>query len=225
MALTPDDVVLWRHGWLVVNQTIATTWGIMGLLTLGSWGLTRSFTRRESPSLWWQSLEIVVIAMRDQIREVGLRPAERFMPFLGTLFLFLASAALLTIVPGYVSPSSSLSTTTALALAVFLAVPLLGSQAGGFRRYLGHFVEPVPLLLPFHILSEVTRTVALAVRLFGNALSESMVVGIMLTIAPFFFPVLVSLLGLVIGFVQAYIFAMLATVYVAAAGRVTEGGP
>lgn len=223
MHLTPDDVVLWRHGGISLNLTIMTTWGLMALLTLGSWLVTRRLSREIQVSRWQNLLEIVVVAIRDQIREAGLSPAERYIPFIGTLFLLLASAALLTILPGYESPSSSLSTTTALALAVFFAVPILGVLRVGWRAYLAHFLEPSPFLLPFNLLSELSRTLALAIRLFGNAMSGGMILAILLTIAPFFFPVLMSLLELLTGFVQAYIFAVLATVYVAAAGQV-EGG-
>lgn len=223
MHVTPDEVVFWRHGWISLNLTIVTTWGVMALLTVGSWLVTRRLSAELRVARWQSLLEIVLQGIRDQIREAGLSPAERYLPFIGTLFLLLAGSALLTVLPGYESPSSSLSTTTALALAVFLAVPFFGVSAVGWRGYLSHFLEPSPILLPFNLLSDVSRTLALAIRLFGNAMSGSMILAILLSIAPFFFPVLMSLLELLTGVVQAYIFAVLATVYVAAASQQAEG--
>ncbi len=223
MHLSPDEVVLWRHGAIVLNQTIATTWVVMAGLALGAWLVTRRLTDAPTITPWQNALEIVVLGIRRQIRDAGLSPAERYLPFIGTLFLFIATSAALTILPGYHAPTASLSTTTALALAVFVAVPLYGTRAGGLRGYLAHFLEPSPWLLPLHVLEELSRTLALAVRLFGNAMSGGLIVAILLAVAPFFFPVLMSLLKLLTGTVQAYIFAVLATVYIAAAARVAPG--
>jgi F-type H+-transporting ATPase subunit a len=232
MRLTPDEVVLWAYGPLHLNATIVTTWGIMVLLAGGSRLVTRRLSHGESPSRWQLALEAVVTGIEEQLREAGLVQPERFLPFLGTLFLFLVTAAWLTILPGYESPSSSLSTTTALAVAAFVAVPVYGMRTHGLRGYLAHYLQPTPIMLPFNIIEDFSRTLALAVRLFGNAMSGGLVLGILLTVAPFFFPVLTSLLELLTGTVQAYIFAVLATVYVAAAVRVpeslsspTEGAP
>ena len=223
MRLSPDETLITRIGGLPINATIATTWAIMALLTVGAWLVTRRLTDETRISRWQHVLEVLVLGVRDQIREAGLSRPEPYVPFVGTLFVFLAAAALLTILPGYESPSSSLSTAAALAFAVFVAVPVFGLRRGGLRGYLAHFVEPTPLMLPFHVIGDLSRTLALAVRLFGNAMSGSMLIAILLTIAPFFFPVLMRLLELLTGIVQAYIFAVLATVYIAAASQVGGG--
>jgi F-type H+-transporting ATPase subunit a len=148
---------------------------------------------------------------------VGLRQPRDYLPFLGTLFVFVALASLLVIIPGYEPPTGSLSTTAALAICVFVAVPFYGIRKQGLRRYLQSYLKPLPLLLPFNILAEFTRTLALAVRLFGNMMSGTMILAILLVITPFIFPVVMSALALLTGIVQAYIFSILATVYIAAA--------
>lgn len=142
---------------------------------------------------------------------------QRYVAFIGTLFVFIATANVLTVVPGYLPPTSSLSTTAALALCVFVAVPVFGIRQRGWRGYLKSYLEPTIIMLPFNVISELSRTLALAVRLFGNMMSGAMIVAILLTITPFIFPVVMTLLGLLTGLVQAYIFSILATVYIAAA--------
>ncbi|HEX7972156.1 MAG TPA: F0F1 ATP synthase subunit A, partial [Thiobacillus sp.] len=142
-----------------------------------------------------------------------------YLGFLGTLFLFIATAALFTVVPGYAPPTGSLSTTTALAICVFVAVPLYGIAEQGLGGYLKEYLKPTAIMLPFNIISELSRTLALAVRLFGNMMSGTMILAILLSIAPFIFPIALSALGLLTGMVQAYIFTILATVYIAAATR------
>ena len=155
--------------------------------------------------------------MQQQIKDVGLRQPEKFIGFLGTLFLFVAAAALCTVIPGYEPPTGSLSTTAALALCVLIAVPMFGIADQGVGGYLKSYLEPTVIMLPFNLISEVSRTLALAVRLFGNMMSGAMILAILLTITPFLFPILMILLGLLTGMVQAYIFSILAAVYIAAA--------
>jgi F-type H+-transporting ATPase subunit a len=166
---------------------------------------------------WQNLLEVVVIAIHDQIREVGLRQPRRYFTFLGTLLVFIAVATLFTVIPGYEPPTGSLSTTTALAICVFIAVPLYGIKEQGLGGYLRSYLEPTPIMLPFNIISEFSRTLALAVRLFGNIMSGTMILAILLTVTPFIFPIVMSALGLLTGLLQAYIYSILATVYVAAA--------
>jgi F-type H+-transporting ATPase subunit a len=143
----------------------------------------------------------------------------------GTLFLFIALANLGTVIPGYEPPTSSLSTTAALALCVFVAVPLFGIEDQGMGGYLKSYAEPTVIMLPFNIISELSRTLALAVRLFGNMMSGAMIIGILLTITPFIFPIVMTALGLLTGMVQAYIFSILAAVYIAAATRARKPKP
>ena len=222
MHLSSDDVVFWRFGFMKLNLTIVTTWVLMALLAGGSAAITRRLSSGIVISRWQGFLEIVVTLSRRQIGEVGLRHPEKFMPYLVTLFLFIATANLCTILPGYEPPTGSLSTTTALAISVFIAVPLFGIAGKGVMAYLKSYAEPTWIMLPFNIISELTRTLALAVRLFGNMMSGVMIMAILLTISPLFFPVLMNILGLLTGMVQAYIFSILATVYIAAATRSDE---
>ncbi|MDH6098517.1 F0F1 ATP synthase subunit A [Anabaenopsis sp. FSS-46] len=153
------------------------------------------------------------------MREVSQQEPNQYLPFVGTLFLFIALANILTIFPGYQVPTGSLSTTAALALSVFVAVPLFGILNRGLLGYLRNYIQPTPLMLPFNIISEFSRTLALAVRLFGNIMSGSMLVAILVSLVPLFFPIIIRLLGLLIGIIQAYIFAILAMVYIASATR------
>ncbi|QJW97219.1 F0F1 ATP synthase subunit A [Frigoriglobus tundricola] len=225
MRLSPDDLIFWQHGPVKLNGTIAFTWGLMLALTLGSKLVTRNLTTDLARSRWQNLLEIVVGAIEQQIRDVGLQRPKTYIGFLGTLFLFVAASALCTIVPGYEPPTGSLSTTVALALCVFVAVPVFGIRAQGVGDYLKSYAKPTLVMLPFNIISEVSRTLALAVRLFGNMMSGAMIVAILLTITPFLFPIVMTALGLLTGMVQAYIFFILAAVYIAAATRPSEPGP
>ena len=222
MRLSSDELILWQCGFFKINATIVTTWVLMAVLVIVSRLVTRNLERRLHISRWQSLLEVIVVTTRKQIREVGLRQPERYMGFLGTLFLFIALSNLCTIFPGYEPPTGSLSTTAALALCVFIAVPLYGIAESGFGVYLRSYLKPTPLMLPFNLISELSRTLAMAIRLFGNIMSGTMILAILLTVSPFLFPVVMSLLGLLTGMVQAYIFSILATVYIAAATRARE---
>ena len=217
MRLTPDQLIFWQDGVFKLNATIVFTWAIMLVLVVGSRLITRRLTSAHERSRWQNLLEIVVTGIVKQIGEVGLRNPRNYLPFLGTLFLFVATASLFTIIPGYEPPTGSLSTTAALALSVLIAVPIFGIQDQGLGGYLKSYIKPTVIMLPFNIISEVSRTLALAVRLFGNMMSGAILIGILLTITPFLFPIVMTLLGLLTGMVQAYIFSILATVYIAAA--------
>ncbi|MDH3209550.1 MAG: F0F1 ATP synthase subunit A [Burkholderiaceae bacterium] len=225
MRLSPDAMILWQHGLFKLNATIAFTWGLMLVLVVGSMLITRKLSTGHERSRWQNLLEIVVTGIEKQIQEIGLRQPRRYLGFLGTLFLFVAAASLFTVVPGYEPPTGSLSTTTALALCVLVAVPFFGIRDQGLGGYLKSYIEPTLIMLPFNIISEVSRTLALAVRLFGNMMSGAMIIGILLSITPFFFPVVMTLLGLLTGMVQAYIFSILAAVYIAAATRTRKAKP
>ena len=224
MHLSPDDIILWQYGFIKLNATIAFTWGLMLVLVVGSTVMTRNLSTSLTRSRWQNLLEIVVTAIEKQIEEVGLSRPRKHLSFLGTIFLFIALASLCTIIPGYEPPTGSLSTTVALALCVFVAVPLFGIEEQGVGEYLKSYLKPTVIMLPFNLISEFSRTLALAVRLFGNMMSGAMIVGILLTIMPFIFPIVMSLLGLLTGMVQAYIFSILATVYIAAATRIQQHG-
>ncbi len=222
MQLSPDEFVFWQYGFFKLNATIAFTWGLMLFLAIGSYLITRKLSTEHTRSRWQNLLEIIVTGIVKQIGEVGLSQPQKYLGFLGTLFLFIAAASLFTIVPGYQPPTGSLSTTAALALCVLVAIPMFGIQEQGIGGYLQTYIQPTFIMLPFNLISEVSRTLALAVRLFGNMMSGAMIIGILLTITPFVFPIVMTMLGLLTGMVQAYIFSILAAVYIAAATQAQQ---
>lgn len=225
MEITPDHRVFFEWGFVHVNATLVYTWLVMLLLAVISWLSTRGI-ETVPRNRWGTALEAIVAAIRGQIREIaGSAGADRYLPFIGTLFLFIGVSNTLHIVPGWHAPTGSLSTTVALALCVAVAVPLFGIRGSGWKGYFHHYLNPNALMLPFHIISEFSRTIALAVRLFGNIMSASMVGALFLAIAPLFFPIIMQALDLLIGLIQAYIFAILAMVYIAAAVRRQEERP
>ena len=217
MHLSPDQIIFWQQGPFKLNGTIVFTWGLMLIMTGGSKLITRKLSTGLNRDHWQNLLEIVVTGILKQIEEVGLRRPRKYLNFLGTLFLLLGTANLFTVIPGYEPPTGSLSTTVALALSVFVAVPLFGIEEQGLSGYIKSYTEPTLIMLPFNIISELSRTLALAVRLFGNMMSGAMIVAILLSITPFLFPIVMTVLGLLTGMVQAYIFSILAAVYIAAA--------
>jgi F-type H+-transporting ATPase subunit a len=220
MTISPDSIVYWQWGWFTLNATLVYTWVVMLLLVGGSYLITRRLSTGPKLSRWQNFLEVLVSGMNDQIRQVSRQEPGRYLPFVGTLFVFIVTCNLLTIVPGYHPPTASLSTTTALAICVFIAVPLYGIAHQGLGGYLKHYIQPTIIMLPFNIIGEFSRTLALAIRLYGNIMSGMVIAGILLSLAPFFFPILMQLLGLLTGMIQAYIFAVLAMVYIASATAV-----
>lgn len=220
MDISPDTIIYYEWGAIKLNATIVFTWLVMAILVIGSWLITRNLTADPDMAPGQNFLEAIVEMVRNQIREIGQQEAERYLAFVGTLFIFIAFANLLAIVPGYQPPTGSLSTTAALAICVFVAVPLYGISRLGFVEYLKQYLRPNPIMLPFNIIGELSRTLALAVRLFGNVMSGTMIAAVLISIVPLFFPIVMQLLGLITGFIQAYIFAVLAMVYIASATRV-----
>ena len=212
---TPNtfETVLFSVGPFPIGETIVTTWGVMLFLFLISWFSTRRLNIE--PGAWQVALEGIVCAIQDAIEAVLPEYSENVLPFIGSLWIFVVIANLMGIVPGLHSPTADLSTTAALAVLVFLSVHWYGIRIHGFRSYLRHYIEPNPILLPFHIVSEISRTVALAVRLFGNIFSLEMAALLVLLVAGFLVPVPVLLLHIVEALVQAYIFGMLALIYIA----------
>ena len=223
MTMSADQWILWQGFGLKLNATILITWLVMAILVTGSIMVTMRFSDDDHPSSWQILLEVIVTGIADQIRDIGARDARHYLPFVGTLFLFIATSNLLAVVPGYMPPTGSLSTTTALALAVLIAVPIFGIAKTGLRPYLKNYARPTLFMLPFNVIGELSRTIALAVRLYGNVMSGTVIVGILISIAPFFFPIIMQLLGMLTGLIQAYIFAVLATVYIASATRAYGG--
>ncbi len=225
MEISPDQWIIYEWQGLRLNATIVFTWAIMAILVLGSWSITSRLSEGETVSRWQVLLEVIVSGIRDQIADIGAGDPLRYLPFIGTLFLFIATSNLLTILPWYEPPTGSLSTTAALAICVLIAVPLFSITKRGLLAYLRSYAEPTFMMLPFNIIGELSRTLALAVRLYGNIMSGSIIVGILISIAPFFFPIIMQLLGLLTGLVQAYIFAVLAMVYIASASKTHRREP
>lgn len=215
MTLSPDDIVYFTLGPVRVTATLVFTWLIMALLVLVSAGVTRRLRVSGAIARGQTVLEAVVGLILDEIRSVTRQDPEPYLPFVGTLFLFIVTSNVLAVVPGFHPPTGSLTTTAALAIAVFLAVPAFGIARVGLGPYLRGYLRPTPLMLPFTIIGEFSRTLALAVRLFGNIMSGTVLVAILLSVAPLFFPVVMQAFSLLIGVIQAYIFAVLAIVYIA----------
>jgi F-type H+-transporting ATPase subunit a len=205
--------VVFRLGPVAITETVVTTWAIMALLGLGSWLATRRL--RLDPGPLQTALEGAVGAIEEAIRAVAPREALRLMPFVATLWVFLVVANLSSLVPGVHAPTRDLSATAGLAFLVFLSVHWFGLRSQGLGGYLRHYLRPSPILLPFHVIGEVTRTIALAVRLFGNMMSLEMAALLVLMVAGFLAPVPLLMLHVVEALVQAYIFGMLALIYVA----------
>jgi len=222
VSITPDTIIYWQLGPFAISATLVFTWVVMALLALGSWLVTRKLSSATSVSRGQLLLEIVLNGIREQIRDVVDANPDRYLPFIGTLFLFVVVSNVLVVVPGFQPPTGSLSTTTALALCVLVAVPAFGIASNGLRGYLKSYLEPTAFMLPFNIVSEITRTISLSIRLFGNMMSGTMITAMALAIAPLFFPIIMNVLGLLIGVIQAYIFSVLALVYIASATRAHE---
>jgi len=219
LTINPDTIVYFEWGWFKINATILFTWVVIFLLTFGSWLVTRKLTADGPLSRWQNLLEVLVITINNQIREVSRQEPGPYLPFVGTLFIYIAISNILAVVPGFNPPTSSLSTTAALAICVFIAVPVFGIGRQGMLQYLKQYIKPTFFMLPFNIIGELSRTLALAVRLYGNMMSGTVIVAILLTITPLIFPIIMQVLGLLTGLIQAYIFAILAMVYIASASQ------
>ncbi len=217
MNLSPDATIIFEAWGVPINATVFFTWIVMALLTAVSMLITRDLRADVPPDRWRTTLEVIVLGIQSQIEEVARGPSRYLLYYAGTLFLFVAVSNLLLVVPGFTPPTASLSTTTALALSVLIAVPLFGVTSRGLGGYLKTYIEPSVIMLPFNIISEFSRGISLAIRLYGNIMSGAVIAAILLTVAPFFFPVVMDVLGLLTGMIQAYIFAILATVYISSA--------
>ena len=196
-----------------ITDTVVITWVIMAFIGLFAWLATRRLQDR--PGTLQTALEAIVTTIGDAIEEVAPQQGRQIMPFIGSLWIFLVIANLSGLIPGAHSPTRDLSATAALAFLVFLSTHWYGIRLQGWKRYLHHYLTPSPILLPFHLVSEVTRTLALAVRLFGNIMSLEMAALLILLVAGFLAPVPILMLHIIEALVQAYIFGMLALIYIA----------
>lgn len=224
---------LFRIGPVPITSVVVTTWAIMAIVVVAAWLGTRRM--RVDAGRWQAALEVVVETIDNQVRDVvgpgagsedrrlhlGREPG-RYVPLVGTLFLFIAIANLSAMVPGVSSPTAHLETDAALAGIVFLSVHVYGIASHGVRGYLAGFTKPNVLLLPLNLLGEITRTFSLMVRLFGNIMSHEIVIGVVLALAGLIVPLPLMALAIVIGIVQAYIFTILATVFIGAAVETSE---
>lgn len=216
-----DTTVLFQLGPVPIAQSVVTTWVIMALLVLGAALLTRRLDAL--PGKRQAALELLVDTLDTQIAETtGARPAP-YRSFIGTLFLFILVANWSSLVPGVAPPTAQLETDAALAILVFLSVIWFGVRASGLGGYLKSFASPNPLMIPLNMLSSVTRVFSMFVRLFGNVMSGVFVIGIVASLAGLLVPIPLMALDLLTGLVQAYIFAVLAMVFIAAA--VAPGKP
>ncbi|MGJ7457753.1 F0F1 ATP synthase subunit A [Halomonas sp. MA07-2] len=222
MQLTPDETTVFTLWGLGINETVVNTWIVMALLTGASILVTRRLRPDVPPNRWRTTLEVIVTGIQGQIDDISPHSSRHVLYFSGTLFLFIALSNLLLVVPGFTPPTSSLSTTAALALSVLIAVPLFGITRQGIGGYLKTYIQPSIIMLPFNIISEFSRGISLAIRLYGNVMSGAVIAGILLGVAPFFFPVVMDVLGLLTGLIQAYIFAILATVYISSATAIVK---
>ena len=216
MAPSPlASAVLFRLGPLAITRPVVTTWAIMTVLTVVCWLMTRRL--KFHPDRRQNVLELIVTGIMDQINEVIRKNPRPFLPLLGTLFIFLVAANLSGVLPGVEAPTGKLETPAALALIVFMAVHYFGVRARRPFGYLASFAKPKLIMLPLNIVSEVTRTFSLMVRLFGNVMSGEFVIALVLALAGLFVPIPLMALEILVGLVQAYIFTVLATVFIGAA--------
>ncbi|WAK02109.1 F0F1 ATP synthase subunit A [Methylobacter sp. YRD-M1] len=210
-----ENEVIFKLGPLALSLSILTTWGIMLFAAVLSWLATRHLDMMPGPLQ--TMVEGIVSALEETILAVEPVHGRQIMPFIATLWLFLIVANLLSLIPGLHSPTRDLSVTSALAVLVFFSVHWFGIKTQGLKKYLHHYLAPSPILLPFHIISELTRTLALAIRLFGNMMSLEMAALLILLVAGFLAPVPILMLHIIEALVQAYIFGMLALIYLAGA--------
>ncbi len=217
MNIDPSEIIYFQWGFVRITATLVFTWITMIILAVGSYLGTRNIKTEGKISKGQNILEALVETINSQIKQISQQEPGKYLPFIGTLFIFILASNVLSIIPGFISPTGSLNTSIALSLCVFISVPVYGIDDRGIRGYLKEYIKPTVIMLPFNIISEISRTLSLAIRLYGNVMSSSIIVAILLGVIPLFFPVIIQALGLLTGVIQAYIFAILAIVYIASA--------
>ncbi|WP_319216402.1 F0F1 ATP synthase subunit A [uncultured Trichococcus sp.] len=217
MSIDPSDIVYFEWHFVRITATLVYTWITLAILLVIAFLVRMSIQKKGELSKIQNASEALLMLINKQIKEISQQDSSRYLPFVGTMFIFIFAANILSIIPGFISPTGSLNTTIALALCVFLAIPAYGIASRGVRDYLKEYAKPSVLMLPFNIIGEFSRVISLAVRLYGNVMSSSIIVAILLGVIPLFFPAVMQLLGLLTGTIQAYIFSILAIVYIAAA--------
>lgn len=220
VTLTPDNTIIFHLGSVPINSTIFYTWVVMGILIAIAAIFRYNIDRQEKNGEYSQLqniLEMCLVSLATQAERIGCRQAMRFMPFLGTMFLFLLFANVLSVVPFYEPPTYSLSTTVAFALISFAAVPYYSFKTVGVGSYIKSYFEPIFVMFPLNVIGELSKILSLSIRLYGNMMSGTVIGVVILAIIPIAFPVLMQGLGLISGAIQAYIFTILSAVYIAAA--------
>ncbi len=211
-----EDPVLFQIGSVPITETMCTSTAVTVVLAGAAAGMGLLVRRR--PGHWLSGVAMWVVETLDQQAQQIIGRSHNVVATLsGSLFLFIAGCNVAGQLPGVQPATANLATTSALATIVFLAVPIAGIRAQGVWNYIKHYFQPNPLLMPLHLISEVSRTLALSVRLFGNILSGHLVVAILVSLSGLLVPTPLMALDLLIGLLQAYIFAVLATVYISAA--------
>lgn len=219
MSIDPSDIIYFEWHFVRITATLVHTWITLAVLLVIAVLVRRGIHKKGELSKIQNVSEALLIVINKQIKEISQQDSSRYLPFVGTIFIFIFAANILSIIPGFISPTGSLNTTIALALCVFFAIPAYGIASRGVREYLKEYAKPSVLMLPFNIIGEFSRIISLAVRLYGNVMSSSIIVAILLGVIPLFFPAVIQLLGLLTGTIQAYIFSILAIVYIAAATK------
>ncbi|MFH1730790.1 MAG: F0F1 ATP synthase subunit A [Planctomycetota bacterium] len=223
MSSPVGDVVVFDLGPIPVTRVIVVTWGVMGALVLVA-AFVRLTLRKDNPGKVQQVVEAMLNWLGDEIRGIIGRKPEAFIPLIATLFIFILASNFVSFISSFFTavkpPTADINTTAALAIVVFFAVPFYGIMMTGTVSYLKTYVRPIWIMLPFNLISDLSRTLALAIRLFGNVLSGEILFGVILSLVPFFLPLPLMFLSLITGTIQAYIFAVLATVYIGGAVRV-----
>jgi F-type H+-transporting ATPase subunit a len=219
--LVLEKDVLFHVFGIGITAAVVATWGMVAVLALA--GVYAGRHLQERPSRWQAIAEWGVGGLNGLIAEMTGEDGRRYLPLIATIGLFVLVANLMAVLPGVEAPTANISTPAALAVIVFFSVHYFGIQELGLPGYLKSFAEPTVLLLPMNLLGHLTRTVSLAIRLFGNMLSHQIIVAVLLVVLPLVVPAVLEVFGLFIGVLQAYIFTILTVVYIAGAVR-AEGG-
>ncbi len=222
MSIDPSEIIYFEWNFVRITATLVFTWITMLVLISVCFLITRKLQDGPDISGGQNVLEAVIETIRSQIQEISKEDPGKYISFIGTLFIFILVSNILAVIPGYLPPTGSLNTTIALALCVFLAVPVYGVASQGLGEYLKQYLKPSLFMLPFNIIGEISRTLSLAIRLYGNMMSSTIIIAILLGVIPLFFPVIMQLFGLLTGLIQAYIFAILAIVFIASASKQKE---
>jgi len=216
-----DDPVLFLVGTFPITRTMLTTLVVSAALVAAA-AIARGAIRRSPQGVLATVAEMLVSALDDLVADVVGRRIDWLGSFSGSLFLFIAACNLSGQLPGVTPPTANLVTTSALAIVIFFAVPVVGIASQGLFGYLRHYFSPNPILFPLHLISELSRTLALAVRLFGNIMSGHLIVALLVALAGLLVPTPLMALDLLIGLLQAYIFTLLSTVYIGAVLRTAQ---